>query len=71
MDTPAQKATSVLSFLDPDKGTLTDVLTLSSGGDTSYAGLVWHDTMSWVSYYSSYEKKTSISLAKVNIAPAT
>lgn len=64
------KATSVLSFLDPDKGTLTDVLTLPSGGDNSYAGLVWHDNLLWVSYYSSHEKKTSIYLAKVKIAPA-
>jgi hypothetical protein len=36
------------------------VLTLPSGGDTSYAGMVWHDDLLWVSYYSSHEGKTAI-----------
>jgi hypothetical protein len=43
------------------------VLTLPSGGDTSYPGLVWHDGLLWVSYYSSHEKKTAIYLAKVKL----
>ena len=42
---------------------------LTSGGDTSYAGLVWHDEVLWISYYSSHEGKTSIYLAKVKIPP--
>ena len=54
-----------LHWLDPEKGTLTEFLKLPSGGDTSYAGLVWHDRMLWVSYYSSHEDKTSIYLAQV------
>ncbi len=41
------------------------VLTLPSGGDCSYPGMVWHDGLLWVSYYSSHEGKTSIYLAKV------
>jgi hypothetical protein len=41
------------------------VLTLPSGGDTSYAGLVWHDGLLWVSYYSSHEGKAAIYLAKI------
>ncbi|MCC6698686.1 MAG: right-handed parallel beta-helix repeat-containing protein [Candidatus Hydrogenedentes bacterium] len=41
------------------------VLTLPSGGDTSYPGLVWHDGILWMSYYSSHEGKTSIYLAKI------
>jgi len=41
------------------------VLTLPSGGDCSYPGLVWHDGLLWVSYYSSHEGKTSIYLAKL------
>ncbi len=45
------------------------VLTLPSGGDTSYAGLVWHDNLLWVSYYSSHEGKTSIYLAKIRLPP--
>ena len=43
------------------------VLTLPSGGDTSYPGLVWHEGMLWVSYYSSHEGKSSIYLAKVRL----
>lgn len=41
------------------------ILTFPSGGDTSYAGMVWHDGLLWVSYYSSHEGKSSIYLAKV------
>ncbi len=43
------------------------VLTFPSGGDTSYPGLVWHDGMLWMSYYSSHEGKTSIYLAKIQL----
>jgi len=49
----------------PDAGTLNEALKLPSGGDTSYAGLVWHEGLLWISYYSSHEGKTSIYLAKV------
>lgn len=64
-------ASTMLSFLDADKGTIDDVLKFPSGGDTSYAGMVWHEGVLWVSYYSSHEnKKTSIYLAKVKLAPA-
>jgi len=54
-----------LCWVDPGAGTLTEFLTLPSGGDTSYPGLVWHDGLLWVSYYASHEGKTSIYLAKV------
>jgi hypothetical protein len=43
------------------------VLTFPSGGDTSYPGLVWHDGLLWMSYYSSHEGKTSIYLAKIRL----
>ena len=43
------------------------VLTLPSGGDTSYVGMVWHDDLLWMSYYSSHEKGTNIYLAKVGL----
>ena len=43
------------------------VLTLPSGGDTSYPGLVWHDGLLWMSYYSSHEGKSAIYLAKVKL----
>ena len=61
-DKPVRTA---VCWLDPENGTLTEALKLPSGGDTSYAGLVWHDEMLWISYYSSHEGKTSIYLAKV------
>ena len=56
-----------LCWLDPEEGTLTEALKLPSGGDTSYAGMVWHEGLLWVSYYSSHEDKTSIYLAKIGI----
>lgn len=56
-----------LSWLDPKNRKLTEVLKLPSGGDTSYAGLVVHEGLLWISYYSSHEGKTSIYLAKVQI----
>jgi len=62
-------ARTSLSWLDPKNGKLTEVLKLPSGGDTSYAGLVLHDGLLWISYYSSHEGKTSIYLAKVRILP--
>jgi hypothetical protein len=56
-----------LARLDADAGKLTEFLKLPSGGDTSYAGLVWEDGLLWVSYYSSHEGKACIYLAKVTI----
>ena len=56
-----------LSWLDPEAGTLEEFLTLPSGGDTSYPGLVYHEGVLWVSYYSSHEGKTAIYLAKVRL----
>ena len=46
---------------------LESLVTLPSSGDTSYAGLVWHDNLLWVSYYSSHEGRTSIYLAKIKL----
>jgi hypothetical protein len=44
------------------------LLTLDSGGDTSYPGMVWHDGLLWLSYYSSHEgKKSNIYLAKIRL----
>lgn len=56
-----------LVWIDPQNGHATECLNLPSGGDTSYPGLVWHDDLLWVSYYSSHEGQTSIYLAKVAI----
>jgi len=58
---------TALCWLDPEAGKLIEILKLPSGGDTSYAGLVWHDDLLWMSYYSSHEGKASIYLAKMRI----
>ncbi|MBC8289688.1 MAG: exo-alpha-sialidase [Planctomycetes bacterium] len=63
----APRARTSLSWLDPEKAKMTEVLTLPSGGDTSYAGLVLHEGLLWVSFYSSHKDRTSIYLAKVRI----
>ncbi|MBN2291373.1 MAG: exo-alpha-sialidase [Pirellulales bacterium] len=45
------------------------VLDLPSGGDNSYAGMVYNenDGLLWMSYYSGHEGKASIYLAKIRI----
>jgi hypothetical protein len=48
-------------------GTYEPALTLPSGGDTSYAGMTWHEGLLWVSYYASHEGKTAIYLARVKV----
>lgn len=58
-------AKTVLAHLTPKS--YEPFLTLPSGGDTSYPGLVIHDQLLWVSYYSSHEGKSSIYLAKVKL----
>jgi hypothetical protein len=58
-----------LQWLDPVGGTLTEFLVLPSGGDSSYAGMVWHNDLLWVSYYSSHEGKSAIYLARVKVKP--
>jgi hypothetical protein len=62
-----KKVRTAVCSVDPAAGTLTELLALPSGGDTSYAGLVWHDGLLWVSYYASHEGKTSIYLARVKV----
>lgn len=61
------EARTSLSWIDPVAGTMTECLALPSGGDTSYAGMVLHDGLLWLSYYSSHEEKTCIYLAKVKL----
>ena len=46
-------------------GIFTKLLTLPSGGDCSYPGLLMKDSILNVSYYSSHEEKTAIYLAKI------
>jgi hypothetical protein len=56
-----------LAWLDVKENTIEPTLELPSGGDTSYPGLVWHDGVLWMSYYSSHEGKANIYLAKVRV----
>jgi len=58
-----------LAWLDVSEARLVEALWLPSGGDTSYAGLVWHDDRLWVSYYSSHEGRSCIYLAIVRVYP--
>lgn len=46
---------------------LETALLLPSGGDCSYPGMVWHDGLLWMSYYSSHEGKSNIYLAKLRL----
>nr|BAL52358.1 hypothetical conserved protein [uncultured Planctomycetota bacterium] len=62
-----QKAQTVLCELDVKAGQLRPVLTVPSGGDTSYPGLVWHEGKLYMSYYSSHERKAAVYLAIMEI----
>ncbi|RKN30645.1 exo-alpha-sialidase [Micromonospora musae] len=61
------RARTAICALDAERGELTELVTLPSGGDTSYPGLVWHDDLLWVSYYSSHEGRTCVYLAEVTL----
>ena len=56
-----------VTWIDAEQGRMVSLLKLPSGGDCSYPGLVWHDGLLWISYYSSHEGRTSVYLAKVRI----
>ena len=58
-------------FIDPQAGRIQPLLTLPSGGDTSYPGMVWHEGQLWISYYASHEGRTSIYLARVEFPKAS
>ncbi len=58
------KVRTSICALDPEAGKIDELTALPSRSDTSYAGLVWHEGLLWISYYSSHEGKTSIYLAK-------
>jgi hypothetical protein len=58
-------ASTVLAHLTRES--IEPLLRLPSGGDTSYPGLVWHDNLLWMSYYSSHEGKSNIYLAKIRL----
>ena len=63
---PGGETRTVLSRMT--RKTCEPALTLPSGGDTSYPGLLWHDGSLWMSYYSSHEGKASIYLARIRFS---
>ncbi|MFZ4795137.1 MAG: sialidase family protein [Blastocatellia bacterium] len=63
---PDRKANTYLARLERS-GEITPLLTLPSGGDTSYAGMVRRGERLLVSYYSSHEGKTAIYLATIDL----
>ncbi len=68
-DFPDAKAAKTI-FGSMTSQSLTPLITLASGGDTSYPGLVEAaDGVIYVSYYSSHEGKTTIYLAKIQVTP--
>lgn len=64
-------AHTALTYIDVKNCIMTKLVKLPSGGDTSYPGLIWHNNILYVSYYSSHEGKTSIYLAKVKVKSKT
>ncbi|MGK5740909.1 sialidase family protein [Micromonospora sp. URMC 103] len=56
---------TAICAVDAERAELTELVALPSGGDTSYPGLVWHDGVLHVSYYSSHEGRTCVYVAEV------
>ena len=64
-------ARTALCWLDTETARLSEFLKLPGGGDCSYPGLVWHDGILWVSYYSSHSDGTKVYLARVRLPGAS
>lgn len=48
-------------------GEFKEVVKYNSSGDTSYPGLVLHEGVLWVSYYSSHEGKSAIYISEIDM----
>jgi len=53
--------------IDAETAKVTELVSLPSGGDNSYPGMVFHEGILLVSYYSSHEGKASIYLARLKL----
>ena len=62
---PGKLRSTMLARVTDDE--FNPVMTLPSGGDTSYPGMVWHDGLLWMAYYSSHEGKACVYLAKIRL----
>ena len=60
-------AHTALCQLDVIDFKMTKLLKFPSAGDTSYPGLVWHNNLLYMSYYSTHEGKTSIYIARIKV----
>lgn len=58
-----------LLWLDPEAGSIEEFLTLPSGGDSGWPGIVYDGGLLRVSYYSSHEGRAMIYMAAVKLAP--
>lgn len=67
---PGNKAVTTIVKLARD-GAVTPIITLPSGGDTSYPGLVLRRDRLLISYYSSHEGQSRIYLAVLNLRELT
>jgi hypothetical protein len=63
---PNRKSAMILARVTK-QGDFRKLLTLPSGGDCSYPGLLVQDSLLYVSYYSSHEDKTAIYLARLRL----
>jgi hypothetical protein len=61
------KVRTAIVEIDAEASKLTELVSLPSGGDSSYPGLVWHEGILFVSYYSSHAGKTSIYFARLSL----
>lgn len=61
------KVRTALCWMDVNRARIEEFATLPSSGDSSYAGLVMHRDLLYVSYYSSHEERTSIYIARVSL----
>ena len=57
----------LVAVCEMTESSLVPILTLPSGGDCGYPGMVMHRGTLWVSYYSSHEGKSKIYLAKIRL----
>lgn len=63
-----QSARTSLCWIDYQKGKIEEAIQLPSGGDTSYAGIVWQTSERMlVSYYSSHDGHSAIYLARLHL----
>jgi len=62
-----EKVRTSVCWIDGEAGRVHELIALPSGGDTSYPGMVLHEGVVWMSYYSSHEGKTSIYLARMKL----